>query len=225
MRLLLIDEENLNLLFRPLFTHEGVIAGITGVVTGLAAFYNSENLIACILCVAAVILEAYHAIHVYRKRSLLKEIIDMDQTAHHHSIIVIKDSYAQYPNRFLVYFDERWQCRLFPNYPTQQTVEANTESIRKRLSGDLHIPLSCIHLEKKAQVLQEKYSPKHARRRVYDHTFYVAKIDQFPIEVQQKDFEIQGCSYSWMTISEMQNDPAIIENNLDVVDVVNKLNA
>ena len=37
---------------------------------------------------------------------------------HPHSIVLIKDTFHSNDNRFLLYYDARWNCRLFLNYAT-----------------------------------------------------------------------------------------------------------
>lgn len=154
----------------------------------------------------------------------IKEIVNMDQTEHRHSIIALKDSFSDYPNRFLVYWDSEWICWLFPNYPTQEKDDANLTFLKKRLSSDLKVNESLIILEKQVQVVQEKLSARHQENRVYEHTYYSASISDFPLALRDSEFSISGKSYKWMTIAEMKQDPSIQTRNMDVVDVVNKLN-
>ncbi len=147
----------------------------------------------------------------------------MDQTAHHHSIVAIKNTFDPYPNRFLVYEDTSWGCRFFPNYPTQETEKGNEDNIRKHLSRELKIPMEHIVLLKKGTALQEKYSVKHQQNRYYDHTFYEAQISEFPQMMKQNHFEIDGRVYEWMTMAEMEAAPDIQEKNLDVLGKINEL--
>ena len=55
----------------------------------------------------------------------------------------IKDSFQKFPNRFLVYDDKRWGCKLFLNYKDNSN---NEDFIKKHLSGDLKIELEDIKL-------------------------------------------------------------------------------
>ena len=38
---------------------------------------------------------------------------------HDHSLVIISNSQLRDEKTFLVYYDERWDCKLFLNYKTQ----------------------------------------------------------------------------------------------------------
>lgn len=145
------------------------------------------------------------------------------QTAHHHSIVAIKDTFQKFPNRYLVYEDKAWHCRFFLNYPTQLMEAQNVNFLKEKLSGALKIPMEDMDLTKKGQALQQKYSERHQEMRVYDHVFYEAKISDFPESMKQPSFKQDGVTYYWMTIEEMKQDSDIQKKNLDVVQEVEKL--
>lgn len=156
----------------------------------------------------------------YNPEKMMKDIINLDQTAYHHSIVVFQDTFLSFPNRYLVYWDKRWQCWLFLNYPTQQDEEKNVENIRDKISRALKIDSSHILLERKCQRLQQKYSESHQEERHYDHVFYKGKITAFPEQMKADVFDIGGVSYRWMTMADMKANPDIRKKNLDVVEVV-----
>ena len=151
-----------------------------------------------------------------------KESIDLCQTAHHHSIVVIKDTFQKFSNRYLVYEDTVWHCRFFLNFPTQMEEAQNVDFLKQKISGALKIPVDHIELVKKSQALQQKYSERHHEMRVYDHVFYEAKISVFPDEMKSSTFTIDGVTYDWMTMEEMKQDVDIQKKNLDVVQEVEK---
>lgn len=156
----------------------------------------------------------------YNPEKMMKDIINLDQTAYHHSIVVFQDTFLSFPNRYLVYWDKRWQCWLFLNYPTQQDEEKNVENIRDKISRALKIDSSHILLERTCQKLQQKYSESHQEERYYDHVFYKGKITTFPELMKSDSFDIDGVSYRWMTMADMKTNPDIRKKNLDVVEVV-----
>lgn len=224
MRLLLIDEERLRLLIRP--GKKAAILAAAVEVLGGAINVNSalpDNIIQLVLGIAIIGAGLFHGWRLYADKDLFKEIVNMDQTAHHHSIVVIKDSFCDYPNRFLVYWDPVWECLLFPNYPTQTTAAENAKALKARLSADLKISPSSISVEKKGEAVQSKFSPRHQQNRIYDHLFYAVAISDFPSALQASSFSIEGKDYRWMTIAEMQNDPTIRAKNSDIVNEINKL--
>lgn len=148
---------------------------------------------------------------------LLKEIIDMNEVTHPFSIVAIKDSYNDFPNRFLLYYDERWNCWFFPNYKTLSDDSSNTSNICEHLSAQLKLPADSIRLELKGEAVHRKYSVSDEQQKVYDHKFYSASVDSF-LDAEQRDhFSIDGIKYIWMSISDMEKDPVIQERNSDIV--------
>ena len=158
----------------------------------------------------------------YDQKQMMTDIANLDQTEHHHSIVVFQDTFLPYANRYLVYRDKRWQCWFFLNYPTQQEEEKNLTFIKDKISWALKIPASSISLTKKCQVLQQKYSESHHADRFYDHAFYQGRIAAFPKLLESDAFDIEGISYRWMTMDEMKKNPDIQKKNGDVVAVVEK---
>lgn len=43
----------------------------------------------------------------------MKEIEDLDMIQHNHSLVIIKESFNDNMKRFLLYYDEKWDCKLF----------------------------------------------------------------------------------------------------------------
>lgn len=231
---LLINESDLRhvLASRKVYIGGSAISAISLLAGGLHElndFRNSDSSwIAYILLGLGVLMmfvaiwEVYKAMK-YNHEKLGKEIIDLDQTAHHHSIVAIRDKFQKFPNRYLVYEDKAWQCRFFLNYPTQLTETENVDFLKRKISGALKIPVEVISLTKKGQALQQKYSERHHEMRVYDHVFYEGEISDFPEALQETSFILDGVTYYWMTLEEMKQDTDIQKKNLDVVKEVEKL--
>lgn len=228
MRKIILDESRLGNLLQSKSAYIGssCISGAGLIFGGVNTAYNAMPS-GYFLIGLGILMLGLGGYNIWRSRyswkTLFKEILNMDQTAHHHSIVAIKNTFDPYPNRFLVYEDTAWGCRFFPNYPTQESEEANEENIRRHLSRELKIPMDYITIVKKGSALQEKYSVKHQCNRYYDHIFYEAGISEFPEELRKDTFRIDGRQYEWMTIAEMEDDPDIQKKNLDVVGKINEL--
>lgn len=138
---------------------------------------------------------------------------------HPHSIILIKDDYNKNANRFLVYDDPRWQCRLFLNYHTldQGDDNANISNIQKHLNLDLKVTSEpgCFLFEE----LHSKYSVSAKKNKYYIHRFYRFHISGNEL-LKQDTFVIDGRTYHWMSIAEMEQDKNIMEKNGDIVGFV-----
>lgn len=54
---------------------------------------------------------------------------------HNHSLVVIRSLFTENKQKFLVYYDEKWDCKLFLNYKTMD--RDNENSILDRVAADL----------------------------------------------------------------------------------------
>lgn len=108
---------------------------------------------------------------------------------HVHSIIIIKKD-----NKFLNYYDERWEMYLFPNIKGNNIEEIknkyNTENVRL-LFDKVH----------------EKYSASHNEMRTYHHYFY------------QVDTDING---EYFSLKELLENPRVKKYNEDIINYINE---
>ena len=155
----------------------------------------------------------------YSQDDLYRDIEGLDEVTHPFSIIAIKDTFDNYANRFLLYYDERWDCKLFPSY---RTVDNDEENIKTRLSNELKIESQAIKLEYKTYEIHKKYSISNEENRVYNHRAYKAVFEKFTDEMIQDEFEIDGKRFFWMTINDMEKDPRIMKVNSDVVGFIKR---
>lgn len=106
-----------------------------------------------------------------------------------HSIIIIKKD-----NKFLNYYDERWQMYLFPNIKGN-----NIEEIKEKYNTD--------KVKYLFDKVHEKYSISHNENKVYHHYFYEVNID------------ING---EYFTLDELLDIPKVKENNSDIIEFIKK---
>lgn len=53
---------------------------------------------------------------------------------------------------------------------------------------------------------------KHIKEnRIYNHRLYEIKIQVFPEDEQKENFVVNGRHYYWMSISDMERDPNIVQ--------------
>ena len=158
--------------------------------------------------------------NTYNADLLQHDIENLNEIEHPFSLIAIKDTFNKYPHRYLLYYDNRWQLNLFPNYRTQATEEENIANIVGHLSNELQIPAQDITVEQKGYTLTTKYSVSDKVQKVYAHTLYQATIKELPKKLQADSFMIGDRKYSWWSIDKMETDEDIREHNLDVVELV-----
>ena len=136
----------------------------------------------------------------YDHNILLNDIQKLDKIQHKHSLVAIRFPDTSAEKKYLVYYDERWDCKLFLNYKTVDKSQINCRYISSKV--------------------QEKYSESHQENRIYNHRLYEIKIQVFPEDEQKENFVVNGRHYYWMSISDMERDPNIVKKNLDVIDFV-----
>ena len=78
---------------------------------------------------------------------------------HPHSIVLVKDQFKKNSNRYLVYDDPRWGCKLFLNYHSMPNVNDDIKNIRTRLSQELKLDENNIQGAFLFEKIHEKYSP------------------------------------------------------------------
>lgn len=153
----------------------------------------------------------------YTKEDLLQDINNLNQITHNHSIVVIKNTFAKHPNRFLVYYDERWKCYLFPNFAENVN---NEKFICTGLENKLKITNPSLRFIE--QKISEKYSESHKEYRIYSHRLYECLIHNFPEKERELIFTVDGIQYAWKTIEEMEKDLRIVKVNADVLEWVRR---
>lgn len=152
------------------------------------------------------------------KESLEQEIVKIEKSnQHNHSLIIIKGKNISDKERFLVYYDERWDCKLFLSYKTQD--RNNEAAIIDQVCADLQLDKKELSIRYVTSRVQEKYSVSHDEYRIYNHRLYELEIHNWQKE-NEEDFSINEKHYYWMTIPEMEQDENIVKKNIEVVDFV-----
>lgn len=73
----------------------------------------------------------------YDHNILLNDIQKLDKIQHKHSLVAIRFPDTSAEKKYLVYYDERWDCKLFLNYKTVD--RADEESVINKVSADLNV--------------------------------------------------------------------------------------
>lgn len=153
----------------------------------------------------------------YTYEDLLKDINTLNEITHNHSIVAIRDTFKEYSNRFLVYDDPAWDCKLFLNY--KDTTD-NETFIKDHLSRELKVDISKIKIDYIAQNISEKVSGRDGREKIYCHKLFLATISDFPKNMKSNSFERDGRTYYWKSIVELENDKEAMKKNSDIIGFV-----
>lgn len=150
----------------------------------------------------------------YSYEDLLHDINTLNEITHNHSIVAIRDSFSEYPNKFLVYDDPNWKCKLFINYKDN----VNNESyIKEHIFREFKVNKSEIKVEYISQNISEKISGSNNQKKVYCHKLFLTTIEKFPEYMKNDTFECDGRNYYWKSIVELESDEVAMKKNKDII--------
>lgn len=236
---LLLDKNDIKLIFeenrdyigrKSLFGLDSLIASIGFLLTIFLSDFKRLTWLKYLLGILAIVYliwGVYNIVIYYKGKRfdrfiLLEQLEDINlMNKHQHSIILIKDDFNKNSNRFLVYQDSRWDCKLFVNFHTLGNDEENIPSIEKHIEAELKSkPRTCEYLFDKTH---SKYSVSAKREKYYHHKFYRLALTANK-QIKQDSFTIDGKTFFWMSIAQMENDKNIMEKNSDIVGFVKEAN-
>lgn len=154
------------------------------------------------------------------QENLLDEINNLDEITHRHSIIAIKNTFDKFSNKFLTYYDKRWDCDFFINYKSVENMET---VIKEKLSNEFKINKDKILVEFKGNAIQRKYSMSDQINKIYDHSFYLVTILEFNDIEKNNTFTLDTTQYTWLSIHEMKENQNTVSKNLDVINKIDEL--
>lgn len=208
---------------------DSILSALSFLVSVLLASYEDflgipGILLKCVFCVLGILFTfiVIWKIHKSKKnqythKDLLKDISDLNRVAHKHSIVVIRDTFNEYANRYLVYDDKKWNCKFFINYKDN----INNESfVIEHLSRDLKTPTNSIKLDLVTEITHSKFSESHGKNKTYAHKFYSAVISDMPEHLKKDSFEIDGKKYYWLNMNDLESDEDVRKKNMDIVNEV-----
>jgi hypothetical protein len=236
---LLIDEVKLNLLLEQKKQYIGRTVAVDSIVSSLSLLISVALasfgdilgvpgvVIKTVFVILGIAFTAKSLFDIYQSRKnnynygdLLEDINKLNEITHKHSIVIIKDTYQEFSNRYLVYEDSRWNCMFFLNYKDN---ENNENFIKGHISNELKIKQDDISLKYLTSRVHQKYSVSGEENRMYSHKFYLATVSEFPEHMKNDTFECDGRVYHWKSIPELEADSNVIEHNLDIVNYVKEL--
>ena len=134
---------------------------------------------------------------------------------HKHAILIIRKD-----NKFLQYYDERWEGFLFPNL--KMTDEFNENKIIEHISNILKINKDDINVDLLFNKIHSKFSESAKKYKTYNHYFYEVKINEIDRMFNENEF-YNDTEYKWYTMEELENDDRIQKINSDIVGFVKNI--
>lgn len=126
---------------------------------------------------------------------------------HDFSLVAIRNN----DDKFLQKYDTNWNCFLFPYVRSTGNNKENVENFvcdllkRRTLVEYVSCATHC------------KYSVSDDVYKIYKHKLYKVLLEEIPESMQESSFCIDGTTYKWMSIEEMENDKAIMQKNEEVL--------
>lgn len=229
-----LKKENLKLILsrydrffkRKVLDISNISAGISLLLTGLTT--NVPYLLLFIvLLLMSIFLIIYGVVNLVQdfkeksaKDSLFQEIIDSNiPEVRYDAIFVIKDTFKDHSNRYLLYYDIGWEVWFFP-----WLRDLDYKKIRIYISSILQIPVNSL----KVTLLKTKESTKisipSGVKKTYNFAIYEVIINKSGFKknmILSKDsFNISKREFSWMTMIEIENNQNILDKNKDVVEII-----
>lgn len=128
-----------------------------------------------------------------------------------HAIIIIRKD-----DKYLNYYDKRWECYLFPNCKIE-------ENIKEYISSILKIKEKEITAKFLKEITHRKFSESTKIEKEYTHSFYKIEIKDIKNKFKDKEFTIEDTKYKWFTTKEFEENERIQKVNSDIIGYVKKL--
>lgn len=203
-----------------------IVAGIFYIPTALTSFSDFWlrtlfTLVGLFFLIFGIVTTIYAATRRYDAKQLYEDITAMDRTERRSSIIALKNTGEEFPNRFLVYLDKGWNCVFFPNHKTIEPASENARQLRQYLSSEFGVPEKDIDLEYVRNDESKKASTEHdGEIRYYIYSLYKATLKHIPASWQADQFQVGAKECRWMSLDDMLADPRINQINHDVIALV-----
>lgn len=161
-------------------------------------------------------------IHSYTTDDLYNDLVELGNTKPHmFNIILLKNNPVE--GKYLLFYNKRWQCKLFLNYkaitPDNYNSTAEIKNICSMFSTDTGISVAEKDFAYLGQIESHKLS--YGDKTEKDYIFHFYKIDiSVPISIQQTSFKCNGHQFHWMSLNQMYGNINIVKKNKDVLDFI-----
>lgn len=138
---------------------------------------------------------------------------------YNHSLLIITRDHPSGKKEFLVYYDDRWECLLFPNCRSRINGD-DSEYIKEQAASEYNVQKDQIYCRYITSCIQEKYSVSHDENRIYNHALYEIIFDKDLDIVKEDQFIKNKKRHYWVNIQELEEDSNVMKKNADVLHLV-----
>ena len=155
----------------------------------------------------------------YSVEAFYKDICSVAENKHDFSLMLLKDTSGMFPANYLLNYEKRWKCWLFP------FVRTSLENDAENVSGYIRdfLGIKDFEIKKISEEDFTKYSVSANLTKTYHHTFYLVTFSAKDTLAQKRIVKINGERFQWFTIAGMKADKRIEQFNGDNVTYVEKL--
>lgn len=215
-----VIQRNKNYIGKGFFPFDSICTLTAFIVTYLLSDFDGKTgtkiflIIVIFLCAAWLL---YRLFLYFRNpidaEKLYDEIMGLVEKKHAFSLSLISNE-----NRFLLKYDRRWKCYLFPY--TRTKLENDKEFVQDCFFKLTGINKAC---DKVLEHEDTKYSYSDGFEKTYSHTYYLFNLDIGKSILSRKNsFKIGKDNYRWFTIQEMRENKKIEERNSEIVTFVDE---
>ena len=138
----------------------------------------------------------------YSVDAFFEDICSVAENENNFSLLLLTDTSGLYPENFLLNYETRWKCYLFPFLRTN--LSDDEKSVKSYVINFLGIK------EFSVKKIDEEDFTKHSvsanLQKTYHHTFYSVSFDAKKNLKNKRTFKINRHKYKWITIPEMKAD-------------------
>lgn len=170
-----------NIISAPLYVKIGV--GIIGIIYLIAFVFNVYG-------------------SNYSVDAFYKDICSVAEKNHNFSLLILKDNSGLFPASYILNYEKRWKCFLFPFIRTN--INDDKKSVENYLKEVFLI--DDFEIEKIKEQDLTKYSVSANSEKTYHHTFYLISFNATKSKLNKRSFCLNRQKYKWFTISEMKQN-------------------
>ena len=185
-----------------------------------AAQWQTLAYVSIFACLIWLSRAAYSSFKVPTLEQVMSRIYDKSLTrVRSRAVLFLKARDQSGVQRFLVYYDELWQCYFCPHVHMPDDTPQLEADITTVVTNTLSVDPRSLHLSyiDRGDLQSTKKSAATQEMTYYYFYFYHAKID-FPFDesFSSLKFTLQNMTYRWVTIDEVMSHKITLERNAEV---------
>lgn len=149
----------------------------------------------------------------YSVDAFYKDICSVAEKEHNFSLLLLRDTSGTFPVSYVLRYDTRWKCYLFPYVRTNK--ENDKQAVIDYVKSIFKI--ENVDIKKITEQDFTKHSASANLSKTYHHTFYLIEFNALLSPACKKKFSASGDKYKWFTTSQMKEAKRIIERNYENV--------